>query len=124
MVGKHCPLTITNTCHITSSCMAHLSSMQRIQSFHRSTSNSSASLSGRGGPTSSWKSRSSGSIAIWNSPPPLIVQLTESAISCVVLSNRSFPPRIPPTSYTRSLILACFPLYEEQLTPWCQLWLW
>ena len=24
-VGEHCPLTIANTCHITSSCTAHLS---------------------------------------------------------------------------------------------------
>ena len=116
-VGKHCPLTIASTCRVTSSHMARLSSMRQIQSFHRSTSNSSASSSGKGGSISSWKPRLSRSIAIWNSPPPLMLRLTKSMISHVILSNRSFPPRIPPTSYTWSLISACLPSYDEWLTP-------
>ena len=96
MVGEHCSLTIANTCHVTSSHTACLLAMRQIWSFHRSTSSSLASSSGKGESISSWKLRSSGSIAVWNSLPPLMLQLTKSAISRVVLSNRSFPPRIPP----------------------------
>ena len=117
MVGEHCPLTIANTCGVTSSRTAHLSLMQHIQSFHHSTSNSSALLSGKGGSISSWKPRSSGSIAVWNLLVPLMLQLTKSAISHVVLSNRLFPPRIPPTTYMWSLISAGLPSYDEWLTP-------
>ena len=36
--------------------------------------------------------------------------------SRVVLLNKSFPPRLPPTSYTWSLISACFLSYDERLT--------
>ena len=122
-VGEHCPLTIANTCHVTSSHMARLSSMRRIRSLHRSSSNSLASSSGKGGSISGWKPRSSGSITIWNSPPPLMLWLTKSTISHVVLSNRSFPPQIPPTSYMWSLISACLASYDEQLPPWHQFWL-
>ena len=123
MVGEHCPLTIANTCHVTSSHTAHLLSIRQIWSFQHSSSNSSALSSGKGGLISGWKPRSSGSIAVWNSPPPLMPWLTKSAISRVVLSNRSFPPRIPPTSYTWSLISACLPSYDEQLPPRHRLWL-